>query len=125
MKTQCVSSVNFQGGLSIVKSVAPEVRTAIEKSPAMKRFGMLYNAEVSQARVASRRDKKVSYSSLIVDNVRPRNVFVAFFDFVTGRSKKRFNGIYYNPRQQTDAGLIGALCDMKKNSFLKLIVGEK
>lgn len=121
MKTQ---NVSFQGGLNLHKSVSPEVSEAIKKSPAMKRFGMLYNADVYHIMMGSGSKKEVTYSSLAIDNVRPRNLLVSLFDFVTGRSKKRYAGLHFNSHQQTDKGLAEVLGKMKKNSFVRMIIGN-
>lgn len=122
MKTQCVS---FQGGLNIHSTVTPEVRQAIKKSPALRRFGMLYSASVSQIRLGSHSKMNVIYSGLSIDNIKPRNIFVALYDFVTGRSVKRYDGLNFSSGKETDKGLIEVLGQMRKNSFLKMIMQNK
>lgn len=120
MKTQCVS---FQGGLNIHKTVSPDLTKAIKTSPAMKRFGMFYNADISSIRIGSE-NLEQSYSGLLIDNVKPRNIFVALYDFVTGRRDKMYRGINFNSDKETDAGLIQLLGAMKKNAFVKMITGK-
>lgn len=122
MKTQ---SVSFQGGMNIHSSVTPEVRQAIKKSPAMRVFGMLYHADVYQQRIGSFSKQGVSYSGLSFDNIKPRNLLVSLYDFVTGRNIKRYRGLNFNSGEETDTGLIKRLAEMKKNSFLNMIVDKK
>lgn len=120
MKTQ---SVSFQGGVKIHKTVTPQVRQAIETSPAMKRFGKMYDAEIFQLNIGSSVKHDAVYAGLFLDNVKPKNVFVAIFDIITGRKKKRYRGITFNS-QRDEAGLIKQLGKMNKNTFLKIIIGK-
>ena len=125
MKTQSVSATSFQAnGLRFCKDVTPEVKKAIEASPAMKRFGLFYNANISQIRMASESKRFESYSGLAISDVRPRNFLVGLFDFFTGRYIKRYAGINFSSNKQTDAGLAQVLAGMKKNSFLKMIIDK-
>ncbi len=123
MKTQNISASTFQGGVKIHQTVSPELTKAIKTSPAMKKFGMFYSAEVSSIRIGSH-DMKQSYSGLCIDNVKPRNIFVSIYDFVTGRKDKMFRGINFNSHRETDAGLIQLLGTMKKNEFVKMIISK-
>lgn len=118
MKTQ---NISFQGGLNIHRTVSPEVRQAIKKSPAMKRFGRMYNAEVSQIEMSSSAKNNAFCAGLFLDNVKPRNIFVSIFDIITGRQRRRYRGLTFNSRQD-EAGLVEQLGKMKKNSFVKMII---
>ncbi len=118
MKTQ---SVSFQGGLNARNILSPQLRDAVEKSPAAKRFGMFYNADVVESLVGSKSKKDVAYSGLFFDNIRPRNIFVGLFDFITGRSSKRYKGFYFVSGHETENGLISTLGKLKKNTFLKMV----
>ena len=122
MKTQ---SVSFQGRcrLNINNSVSAEVRNAIETSPAMKRFSKMYDAEVYQMDLGSSTKRGTTYAGLLLDNVKPKNIFVAIFDILTGRKKKRYRGITFNSHKD-EAGLIKQLGKMNKNTFLKMIIGK-
>lgn len=121
MKTQ---SVSFQGGLNARKILSPQLRDAVEKSPASKRFSMFYSADVTETLIGSKSKKGVAYSGLLFDNIRPRNILVGLFDFVTGRSSKRYKGFYYTTGHETDTGLAGSLGKLKKNTFLKMVKGK-
>lgn len=118
MKTQ---SVSFQGGL-YVHSAQPEVKSAINNSSAMRMLGRFYNANIAQVDIASRSKKGVVYSGLCIDNIKPKNIFVTFYDFVTGRGAKRCEQIYFNSGKETPNGLVEVLRQMKKNSFVKMII---
>lgn len=122
MKTQ---SVSFQGRcrLNINNSVSAEVRNAIETSPAMKRFSKMYDAEVYQMDLGSSTKRGTIHAGLLLDNVKPKNIFVAIFDILTGRKGKRYQGIIFNSHRD-EAGLIKQLGKIKKNTFLKMIIGK-
>ncbi len=119
MKTQCVSAAQFTGGLKISGNVSNDVKTALKASPAAKRFGLFYNANVSQMKLESQSKKGTVYSGLLFDNIRPRNILVGMFDFITRR--KIYEGFYFKSGKQNETGLIEVLGNLKKNTFLKMV----
>lgn len=126
MKTNSVSPVSFNGGLKFTMISSEPVAEAVKKSPAIKRLGTFYKAQVYDVFLdGSNKHKDISYLGLVIDDIKPRNIFVHLFDFVTGRKGRMCASLQFNSLRQTDGEFIEVLQKMKKNTFTRMIAREK
>ncbi len=115
-----VKNVSFSGGLNIDESVSKKVAAAVKESSAMKYFEKFYSADVFETRMFSEHNKDVIYLGLSFENIKPKNKFVALYDFIKGRRNRSYNGSFdFNSGRRSEDGLINYLKKIDKKYFIK------
>lgn len=120
MRTEKVGIQNQTsfGQLNIKKGagLTDKIAEAIEVSPAMKKFGRRYNAEVYYQEFSDKAHKKI-YKGLTFDDVHPTNIFFAFWDRLRGIMPEFGNFVHYNSYKTTEAEFAEAIKGLGKNEI--------
>ncbi len=99
------------------EGITDKVVEAIEASPAMKKFGKRYNADVYYQEFSELGSDKV-YKGLVIDNVEPRNIVYKVMDILDGIMPEFGNFLHYNSYRTTEAEFAEAIKGLGKNEII-------
>lgn len=120
MKTESIKSYNPQFKALKIRPgdlCNQDIADKILSSPAIKKFGKKFDAELNVQMYASSRREKVNYYGILFSDVQPATLFGKFLSLF---KPKRYTAIHYNSGEETVPGFLELLQKLKKNTIIDI-----
>ena len=123
MKTQAIDVQSFTG-VKFPANAPKELTQKLLNTKAIKAFGRRYNAEASVGFYSSESKPEKVYYGILLEEIKPTNIFTAITNFIKNRHSKHMTYIHYNSGKTTEKEFLEEISKLDKKSLVNLFRGR-